>query len=137
MSQPVVDPPSLQQLLTPCREAERDRYLILREAFLSLGGTREEIVRAGRTWLPSLRARGREILRVHLPQPGGRRRGMTLEVSLPVDARAGIETAAELAPRTRARVAASTGSVKLPVRTEDDLAEGLALAMHLLAADGR
>jgi hypothetical protein len=130
-----IAPPSLRQVLRTCREVERDHYLLLREAFLALYGTREEIIREGKTWLPSLCGRSAEVVRVHFGPAGGKRAGMTLEFNIRGRDRETLHKAPELHPKTRTLVGNGTADrLRLRVKNEDDLAEGLALAMLLIPA---
>jgi hypothetical protein len=137
--------PAIRQLLSAAPENEVDFYLFLREAFLALGGTRERAVREAADWVPALFAGNEEILRVLFSArsktggPGKKKRArMRLVFPVTPSLLASVEETAELRPATCRKLATagrgrSPAQFSLPVAGDDDLAEGLALALLIQA----
>jgi hypothetical protein len=137
--------PTVRSLLANVPEAEAGQYLVLREAFLALVGTSERLVHDGSAWVPALFAGGQEILRVRFSaarrrKGAGRSRKSAMKISFTappklVDA---LRDSGELRVATARRLRARRGerrnlAFNLPISREEDLAEGVAMALLLQA----
>jgi len=137
--------PTVRRLLGNVPEVEANQYLILREAFLAVLGTSERVIRDGASWVPALFAGQHEILRVKFSAAGrkkggdrGRRSAMKISFTAPPDLLEALRETGELRAATVKRLVARRGerrkvAFNLPVSHEDDLAEGVAMALLLQA----
>ena len=129
--------PPLRRWLASRRETDVGRYLIVREAFLSLQESSERLVREGDDWAPSLRVRSRELLRILLGSKGGKEPPVNMMVTVSQRHMAALAADGELASGTRRRlqkaVELKERNCSFPLRDEGELLEGVAVAMMLHA----
>ena len=127
-------PLSLREALGDIPVGQRDSYLSLREAFLSLERT-SEVFRAVRsTWRPVLLVARKEVATVKFAPR--LRKGMVVEIKpLPQDWLAGLSTAPDLqqATRRRLRNGVSGRVIPLPVNSDEDLADIVVVLLLLHA----
>ena len=133
-------PRSLREALGGVPVAQRDNYLSLREAFLSLERTSELFRPRRSSWQPVLMVGRSEVATVKFTPR--LRKGMTLEVKpLTQDWLAGLATASDLRPVTRGRLRAGVPgrATSLPVNSTSDLADIVVvlLLLHAWLVGGR
>jgi hypothetical protein len=130
--------------LRDLKPAEVDLYLVLRETVLAIGGSQEDLVREGGKWVPVFRRGGVTFLEVELP-PRGSRSHARLRFKAEATTFAELGRDPELRPASRARlrraaehrgprpVSDSTAEVTFPLGDNDELAEGVTVALLLQA----
>jgi len=126
----VTRPSSLREALKGVPIAQRDFYLLMREAFLALEGTGEVYQRAGKRWLPVLMVGQSEVARVNFRLRGAGE----MTVSFPILPDAWLREMAagsELRPVTRTRLRSILGGelAMLPAGSEADLADVVAVLL--------
>ncbi|MCZ6747141.1 MAG: hypothetical protein O7C74_08005 [Acidobacteria bacterium] len=127
-------PRSLREALGDIPVGQRDNYLALREAFLSLEKTSEMFRAVRSTWRPVLLVARREVATVKFAPR--LRKGMTVELKpLPEDWLAGLSTASDLqqATRRRLRNGVPGRAISLPVNSDEDLADIVVVLLLLHA----
>ena len=130
----VTRPNSLREALHGVPVAQRDAYLLLREAFLCLEGTSEVFRIAGKHWVPGLMVGRTEVARVRFRLRGAGEMTVAFP-TLPESWLGEMVSGPELRPVTRNRLRAipSGELAVLPARPEADLADVVAVLMLIHA----
>jgi hypothetical protein len=130
----VTRPSSLREALKGVPIAQRDFYLLMREAFLSLEGSGEVFRLSGKRWRPMLMVGRSEVAHVHFLRRGAGEMTVSFPI-LPEAWRQDMVSGSELRPVTRNRLRAiPTGELAvLPVGGEADLADVVAVLLLIHA----